>query len=280
MSDSKYNTIQSNLLKGTRIYLSGPMDFVASREDEKKYGWRNRISSWLQARGAIVFDPWNKPEVRGLEGYGNEDEQSTSPREIWSFEDNEEGAGRRARCAEHFWPIMHMDLRMVDIADFVIAFCPTNIYSVGTPHEIVVARQQHKPVLFVSPPVEYSALGKLENALADRPEELKLLQELKLKVPIKENPRGIPSLWYMPLLNSEHFFDGFGFGLEEYQQELNWDEPNERDTNEKNKSYARPLLPFLARMVAGEAPPKWDRKKNEYRPDDNWLLLDLGNTGT
>lgn len=41
---------------------------------------------------------------------------------------------------------MHIDLRMVDMSDFVIAYCPTNIYSVGTVHEIVVTREQHKPV--------------------------------------------------------------------------------------------------------------------------------------
>ena len=33
-----------NLLRDARVYLSGPMDFVASREAEKKFGWRNRVS--------------------------------------------------------------------------------------------------------------------------------------------------------------------------------------------------------------------------------------------
>jgi hypothetical protein len=30
------------LLQGARVYLSGPMDFVASRAAEKHSGWRNR----------------------------------------------------------------------------------------------------------------------------------------------------------------------------------------------------------------------------------------------
>ena len=29
-----------NHLKGARVYLSGPMDFVASRATEKKFGWQ------------------------------------------------------------------------------------------------------------------------------------------------------------------------------------------------------------------------------------------------
>ena len=60
------------LLKGTRVYLSGPMDFVASRADEAKYGWRNRVGQFLGAMGVTVFDPWNKPQVRGLHEYGRE----------------------------------------------------------------------------------------------------------------------------------------------------------------------------------------------------------------
>ena len=46
-----------NLLRNTRVYLSGPMDFVASREVEKKFGWRNRVSdrvNWLHGQQRIA----------------------------------------------------------------------------------------------------------------------------------------------------------------------------------------------------------------------------------
>ena len=46
---------QHNFLSGARVYLSGPMDFVASRANEKKLGWRNRVGDFLRAQGAIVF---------------------------------------------------------------------------------------------------------------------------------------------------------------------------------------------------------------------------------
>ena len=268
-----------NLLKGTRIYLSGPMDFVASRAEEKAYGWRNRVTRFLKARGATVFDPWNKPEIRGLEGYGREDENTHATRDRWTFAATHEGAKERGACAEWFWPIMHIDLRMVDVSDFVIAYVPTNIYSVGTPHEIIVARQQHKPVLMVCPPVEFDSLTRLEKAIEGNPEAEAALKDLKKEVPIKPNPKGIPSSWYMPLLNSEHFFDGFGFGLVDYQMELNWQGQEERDIHERERHFERPLLPFLEELAKGEAPQRWDRKRHEFKNDDNWLLLNLSEEG-
>jgi len=92
---------------------------------------------------------------------------------------------------------------MVDISDFVIAYCPTNIYSVGTPHEIITARQQHKPVLFVSTPVKFPALDGLRKHLSDAgdKEGQRLLSQLIEQVPIKENPKETPSL-----INVNYFF--------------------------------------------------------------------------
>src|SRR5262245_24254029 len=102
------------LLREARVYLSGPMDFVASRGDEKKYGWRNRVGEFLKRLGVTVFDPWFKPELYGVPEYGREDEKTTDTRKLWTFEPGAEGAARRAACAEAFWPALHVDLRMVD----------------------------------------------------------------------------------------------------------------------------------------------------------------------
>jgi hypothetical protein len=122
------------LLQGARVYLSGPMDFVASRSAEKQFGWRNRVSEFLQAMGVTVFDPWFKPDVRGLHEYGREDVNSADKiKERWTYADDRRGAKTRAWCAQRFWETLHIDLRMVDTSDFAISYCPTNIYSVGTP---------------------------------------------------------------------------------------------------------------------------------------------------
>lgn len=262
-----------NLLRDARVYLSGPMDFVASREVEKKFGWRNRVSEFLQELGVTVFDPWFKPEIQGVKEYGREDETTAKVRAQWNFEMSESGAKARASCADHFWPALHMDLRMVDTSDFIVAYVPTNVYSVGTPHEIILCRLERKPVLFVSPPVKFPALARLRDHLAEKgdAEGSSMLKDLEEQVPIKENPIGSPSLWYMPLIGGEHFFDGFGFA--QYWDRFKWQRV-EMDNREDENPPQKPLLPFLERLNL-QLPMKWDRHSQKFGPNDDWLLWKL-----
>lgn len=265
------STRKNGLLAGARVYLSGPMDFVASRAVEKKTGWRNRIGSVLRGMGVTVFDPWEKPDVRGMYEYGKEGEGTTDSRAAWTFKKGSAGAKQRAEVAEGFWPALHIDLRMVDTSDFIICYCPTNIYSVGTPHEIILARQQRKPVLFVSPYVEFPALAALRDHLKDDAKGAELLRKLEAEVPIKENRNASPSLWYMPLVGGEHFFDGFGFAghpAAKRWSRIPLDEQEERHVP------AKPLLPFLEELNR-KLPRKWDRARQRFGPNDDWLLWDL-----
>ncbi len=259
------------LLCGARVYLSGPMDFVASRADEKAHGWRHRVGDLLREFGVVVFDPWFKPEVRGLHEYGREGESTTQDRERWRFDATEEGARQRAWCVEKYWTTMHIDLRMVDTSDFVIAYCPSNLYSVGTPHEIVVAREQHKPVLMVSPPVACPALDALEQHLSGDTDGMALLEDLKRDVPIKPNERGIPSLWYMPLVGPNNFFDGFGFAP--YIDRFGW-KKIALDSHEESYTIRNPLLPFLER-TSHTLPSKWNNALRKHVRNDDWILWEL-----
>jgi hypothetical protein len=260
-----------NHLKGARVYLSGPMDFVASRATEKKFGWRNRVGDFLRAYDGIVFDPWFKPAVRGLHQYGLEDLNTLDAREHWTFAPGKKGDQTRAAIAEKFWETLHIDLRMVDTSDFTIAYCPTNIYSVGTAHEIILSRQQLKPVLFVSPPVTFPSLEKLRKHLAQDKTGSALLEKLALEVPIKGNPRAIPSMWYMPLIGAGNFFDGFGFAP--YIKKFGW-KPIPMDEQEKLHPPKNPLLPYLEKLIR-TVPKRWDNKLKQYVPNDEWLLWDL-----
>ena len=261
-----------SLLDGARAYLSGPMDFVASRAFEKEYGWRNRVGEFLRSLGVTVFDPWNKPAVKGFDMYGEEDVKSVATRDKWTFAGGRRGAQARSKCAEAFWETLHIDLRMVDTSDFVVAYCPTNIYSVGTPHEIVVARQQRKPVLFVSPPVAFPELEQLQTRLTKDPVSLHLLNRLVDAVPIKENPNASPSVWYMPLVGGESFFDGFGFG--EFREQFGWTAQTIDDERETSRPPQHPLLRFLKDVADGKLPEKWDRRNKEFVPNDDWLLFE------
>ena len=260
-----------NLLRVSRVYLSGPMDFVASRQTEKESGWRNRVGDFLRKLGVTVLDPWFKPEVRGLHEYGREGVNTTNIRDKWTFDQGRTGAEIRARISGKFWETMHIDLRMVDTSDFTIAYCPTNVYSVGTVHEIVMCRQQRKPVLFVSPPILYPSLQLLKEHIKADSSGTRLLQDFLIESGIQENPRGVPSLWYMPLVGGEHFFDGFGF--KNYIDEFNW-ERNSTDDLEDNYVPKNPLLPYLEKLDT-QLPQKWDNRRKQFVRNDEWLIWDL-----
>jgi hypothetical protein len=260
-----------NLLKASRVYLSGPMDFVASRQIEKESGWRNRVGDFLRKLGVTVLDPWFKPEVRGLHEFGREGIDTTNIRDKWTFKQGRAGAEIRSRISGKFWETMHIDLRMVDTSDFTIAYCPTNVYSVGTVHEIVMCRQQRKPVLFVSPPVSFRSLQLLKEHIKADSHGTRLLEDFLIETAIKENPRGVPSLWYMPLVGGEHFFDGFGF--KNYIDEFHWERSS---TDDLEDAYVpkNPLLPYLEKLDT-ELPQKWDNKRKQFVRNDEWLIWDL-----
>jgi hypothetical protein len=262
----------SSHLKGTRAYLSGPMDFVASRANEQKFGWRNRVKVFLERLGVTVFDPWLKPGVRGLHDYGREGINASKIRDKWTFETSKAASEARAGISGRFWETMHIDLRMVDVSDFVIAYCPTSIYSVGTPHEIVTARQERKPVLLVSPSIEFPALHELRNLLTRNRKATELLDRLVSDVPIQENPNAIPSPWYMSLVGGERMFDGFGF--KQYANKFGWKRVPV-DDEEAAHPPVRPLLPFLMDLNEGKMPKKWDNRRKQFVRDDDWLLFNL-----
>jgi hypothetical protein len=266
---------EPKLLRDTRVYLSGPMDFVASRADEKRHGWRSRMDDFLRALGVVVFDPWFKPAVRGLHEYGQEGEKTAEDRDRWRFEPTEEAVKVRAELVDKYWQTMHIDLRMVDTSDFVICYCPTNIYSVGTPHELVVAREQHKPVLFVSPPIDFPSLDDLKAHLEGDAKGLELLARLEVDAPIKRNPNGVPSLWYMPLIGPNNFFDGFGFN--KFREAFGW-ERTPIDDHEDQHPPARPLLPFI-RKLNDELPKRWNSDAGRWDVDDDWILWELQKGG-
>ncbi len=263
---------KTDVLDGARVYLSGPMDFVMSREEDKKNGWRVRVSEFLKEHRVKVFDPWYKPEVVGMPHYGKEDEFSTKAREQWTFDGTTTGDVTRAKLCAEFWPTLHIDLRMVDYSDFLIAYVPSNVYSVGTVHEIVMARQEFKPVLLVSPRIDYPSLKELEKHLADQADVAgtNLLENAKTELTIKPNERGIPSAWYMALIDGNYFFDGFGWAA--YREHFGW-KRNELDEREDRMPPQRPLLAYLEALDK-KVPQRYDLEQGKLVENPDWLIFD------
>ncbi|MDD5677044.1 MAG: hypothetical protein PHW60_03510 [Kiritimatiellae bacterium] len=261
-----------NILSGARVYLSGPMDFVASRAREKKFGWRNRIGEFLRRHDTVVYDPWSKPTVIGMPYYGKEDEFTLAKREKWTFGSREKDHRTREEVGEEFWATVHIDLRMTDMCDFVIAYCPTNVYSVGTVHEIVMARLQQKPVLLVSPRITFPAYDELRDHLKNTGDStaINLLNRMEQEIPIRPNSKGAPSMWYAALLRPDYFFDGFGFA--EFAPTFGWKASTFED-QEKKKRPKRPLLRYL-KDLNREIPKTYDHAQDKWVENPDWLILD------
>ena len=119
-------------LSGMRTYLAGAMDRVA----DGGIGWRSRITPILKAMGVTVLNPCDKPANVGVE-----DEKTRN--NIESFKKT----GRFDKIRKNYGVIRTLDLRCVDISDFVIALIDTDVHACGTYEEISVANSQKKPVL-------------------------------------------------------------------------------------------------------------------------------------
>ncbi len=114
-----------------RCYLSGAMD----RVKDFGAGWREDISPFLLEKGVIVLNPCNKPI-----SIANEIEYRNN-REIIRENEN------YAILSEKMKEIRIIDLRMVDMSDFMIARIDVNIHACGTYEEIGWANRMKKPIL-------------------------------------------------------------------------------------------------------------------------------------
>ena len=119
-------------LKGSRVYLCGAISYVT--EDD----WRSGMGEWLKEKGVTVLDPLNKPLVGFDENLESKNRRlSLREQENW---DQIAAEMRLIRC---------IDLRMVDICDFIIVHIDLNTYTVGTWEEVTLANRQKKPILMV-----------------------------------------------------------------------------------------------------------------------------------
>ena len=121
-----------NCLEGMRVYLAGAMDRVPDGGVE----WRQKIRPTLKSFGVRVLDPCDKPVEVGIE-------DSTTRSNIQSLKIR----GEYSKIRKEYGVIRTLDLRCVDVSDFIIASIDINVHACGTYEEISVANSQKKPVL-------------------------------------------------------------------------------------------------------------------------------------
>jgi nucleoside 2-deoxyribosyltransferase len=125
-----------NILKGTRVYLAGNMEY---NESSAIHDWRADITNKLSKMGIICLSPTEQTFVDQPE---ETDEQRAKLIE-------QRNCGNLQAVHEYMVPVVQKDLRLVDICDFFIAVMNPLLPTFGTMHELVAANTQKKP-MFIS----------------------------------------------------------------------------------------------------------------------------------
>lgn len=121
-----------NRLKSQRVYLAGAMDRVPDRGN----GWRDNITPFLQDLGVVVFNPIKKPSAVGME--------DAATHELKIKLKNQK---RYDDLSQVMKTIRSVDLRLVDISDFLIVNLDLDVHPCGTYEEIFWANRQKKPII-------------------------------------------------------------------------------------------------------------------------------------
>lgn len=118
-----------NKLKGTRCYLSGAIEATS----DFGVGWRQEIGELLKQLGVTVLDPRNKP-THIIE----------EKPDYWAQLKKEE---KYDELVKDIKLVRCVDLRMVDVSDFLIVNIDIDTYTCGTWEEVFLANRQKKPII-------------------------------------------------------------------------------------------------------------------------------------
>lgn len=121
-----------NRLKGQRVYLAGAMDRVPDRGMQ----WRDFITPFLQQFDITVFNPLKKTGSVGLE----DDITHKLKQDLKLNKKYDE-----LSCVMK--KIRSVDLRLVDISNFMIVHLDIDTHPCGTLEEIFLANRQKKPII-------------------------------------------------------------------------------------------------------------------------------------
>jgi nucleoside 2-deoxyribosyltransferase len=123
-------------LNNHRVYLAGPIDHA----DDDGVAWRQKLSPYLKKMGLTILDPTDKPvsQCRYNE-VGAEKDHIQKLKKLKRWDE------LRNLAKE----IVLVDLRMVEVSDFMIAYVDKDIHLCGTFDEIFESLRRRKPTLIV-----------------------------------------------------------------------------------------------------------------------------------
>ena len=106
-----------NRLKNQRVYLAGAMDRVPDRGNT----WRDNITPFLQDLGVMVFNPIKKPSIEGSEDA-----------ETHAYKTKLKHHHKYDELSSVMKIIRSVDLRLVDISDFLVVNLDIDTHHCGT----------------------------------------------------------------------------------------------------------------------------------------------------
>lgn len=106
------------------------------RVPDRGYGWRDDITPFLNSLGITVFNPIKKPT-----GIGKEDIK------VQHLKKELKSSGRYDELSSLMKTIRSIDLRLVDISDFLLVNLDLDTHPCGTLEEIFWANRQKKPIV-------------------------------------------------------------------------------------------------------------------------------------
>ncbi len=123
-------------LSNHRVYLAGPIDHA----HDDGVGWRQRMAPFLKKMQLTILDPTDKPTSQcRFNEIGDEKENIKKLVELERWDELREISKE----------VVLVDLRMVEVSDFMIAYIDPDIHLCGTYDEVFESLRHRKPTLIV-----------------------------------------------------------------------------------------------------------------------------------
>lgn len=121
-----------NILKGTKTYLIGPMQYKNGET------WRDKATEELTKLGVKVFNPYSHPFINSIQ----EGNLISYSKQLIQDKKYDEVA--------KLWKITRIeDLAMCDYATFIIAYIDTNVHTTGTYEELFWSNRLKRPIFLI-----------------------------------------------------------------------------------------------------------------------------------